>query len=324
MAQLGRIYRQILRPRIEAEGPAVSWPLRGQAWYDSALRLSSALARDPLDLLLQAERCRSEAPRLTAKGWVRMLGLDPPSRSALIDDVPQALAVDPMQRGDLRLLARIDPDGAFTHVDPRLGHLLGRSPAEVAALGSGGVMADPEGHRHLLRALGTSRRSSEAAFDFPAQFRHADGSVVEVRLVIALEYSARSERLVRIRWYELGAPLRGHARRRFVGKDGHVQYVSPGAAELLGAAPSELEGTALRDLTGCSPDEDESREGRVALRLRGPHGGWARETFEPMTLATASGETLGMVLVAVGDAAGFTSSPKDSRRGVCRIQSMSN
>lgn len=74
IARLGRIYREALLPRLEAE-ETPRFPLAEQAWYEIATEAALPLGRSASDLLAEAERRKREDPRYSTRRWKLDLGI---------------------------------------------------------------------------------------------------------------------------------------------------------------------------------------------------------------------------------------------------------
>lgn len=75
IARLGRIYRELLRERVEQQGDAATWLLPEQSWYEVAVEAAPILSRSPDDLLADAEHRKIEDPRYSIRRWKSDIGL---------------------------------------------------------------------------------------------------------------------------------------------------------------------------------------------------------------------------------------------------------
>lgn len=76
IARLGRIYRELLRDRIQREGEAATFLLPEMSWYEVAVETSPQVSRSPDDLLAEAEDRKMEDPRYSIRRWKDDLGLE--------------------------------------------------------------------------------------------------------------------------------------------------------------------------------------------------------------------------------------------------------
>lgn len=76
IARLGRIYRELLRERVEQQGEAATFLLPEQSWYEVAVEAGPILSRSPDDLLADAEHRKMQDPRYSIRRWKDDLGLD--------------------------------------------------------------------------------------------------------------------------------------------------------------------------------------------------------------------------------------------------------
>lgn len=309
-----QIYREILRPRLLREGAQAEWPLVEKTWYEYAVRLASGLGKEPLELLEDAERQREVNPKLSAKKWRSSLGGAVGKPIGLLEEASRAIELGASAKSALKLVAQLTPEGQFLTADDEFAGLLGRTSEELLTMTAGDVAWDQGQYVHALRAIIESRRDNDVALDWESRFVHASGNEVKVRLIIVLEYSRKSHRLVNVRWYLVNSesPYSRSRRRRVLVADkrGIVQHVSPEMAQLYGAVPAEIEGMKLEQLTHTptrirglleSLREGEKLEAEAARRhnMKRLDGKMVPARLDVTVLSNAHGEFMG---VALGDA----------------------
>lgn len=313
-ALLGRIYREIIKPRLDRDGHRAEWPLRETQWYETAIKLASGLGKEPLEILEDAERSREREPKLTVRKWRTSMGVAAGKPIRLLEEATRAIELGATAKRALKLVAHLTPEGQFLFADDEFAALLGRTSEELLTRTAGDVAWDQGQYVHALRAIIESRRDEDVALDWESRFVHASGNEVKVRLIIVLEYSPRSMRLQHVRWYLVNAEAAysGKRGRRVLVADqnGVVQHVSPEMAQLYGALPAEIEGKHLEELThtptraqrlletlrsGGSVGPEESKR----HNLRRLDGKMVPARLDVTVLTNSRGEFVG---IAMGDA----------------------
>lgn len=75
VVRLARAYRDVISPRLKAQGPAAEFPLAEKGWYETAAESASRLGIDPLALLEDAEAKAIDNPNFTQRVWKSQLGI---------------------------------------------------------------------------------------------------------------------------------------------------------------------------------------------------------------------------------------------------------
>lgn len=75
IARLGKIYREIIKPRIEESGDAATFPIGEQSFFEVACEAAPIVARSPVEILAEAEDAKAEDPRYSVRRMREDLGL---------------------------------------------------------------------------------------------------------------------------------------------------------------------------------------------------------------------------------------------------------
>jgi len=75
IVRLARAYREVIKPRLEAQGANAQFPLVERGWYETAAENAKRLGIDPLVLLEDAETKAVDNPAFTQRRWRSELGL---------------------------------------------------------------------------------------------------------------------------------------------------------------------------------------------------------------------------------------------------------
>jgi len=75
IVRLARAYREVIKPRLEAQGANAQFPLVERGWYETAAENAKRLGVAPLELLEDAETKAIDNPAFTQRRWRSELGL---------------------------------------------------------------------------------------------------------------------------------------------------------------------------------------------------------------------------------------------------------
>lgn len=75
IVRLARAYREVIKPRLLAQGSNAQFPLAERGWYETSAENAVRLDRSPLDLLEEAESRVIDNPAYTQRRWRSDLGL---------------------------------------------------------------------------------------------------------------------------------------------------------------------------------------------------------------------------------------------------------
>jgi PAS domain S-box-containing protein len=227
IARLGRIYREVIRPRLESSS-APSFSLAEQAWYEIATEASGPLGRSTIDLLAEAEERKRADPRYSTRRWKSDLGITAADagsvklRGLLVrlvgveDDAVEEFAqgdadqntelllaaarvIDRAARSARLSMARpfwraiVDEHGDLVveDVSPELAAQLGHTPAEMIGCSIFDFIWNPERARTHVELLAKGERPSWVRDSFEPghfEFRHASGA----KAILPLDYIVRS------------------------------------------------------------------------------------------------------------------------------------